>query len=336
MIYLLQDDFFGSEQLAALKSQFGDRGLQDLNTTTLDGQKTSLDDLIRACDAIPFLAERRLVIVRRLLGRLEPKQPSSGASRKTHKSELDKQLCDYLERLPSATDLVFVEDRPISEQSSVHKAIRRLGGTIAHTKTLKDAALQDWIQERVKTKEGRISARAISELAAYAGSDLRLLDSEIDKLLAYADGGEIGDQDVRLLVSYASEGTIFNLVDAVGRRDARSALQLLHELLADGLSSQFIIVMITRQFRLLLQARELVERGASPDDVMSRLRVHPFVARKAMDQARNFSAAHLETAYLRLAEIDQAVKTGRMGDETAVHLLVVELGGSGHPGRRGL
>ncbi|MBI4319650.1 MAG: DNA polymerase III subunit delta [Chloroflexi bacterium] len=331
MIFLLQDDFFGQEQLALLKAQFGDRGLQDLNTTVHDGPKSSLEELQRACEAVPFLAERRLVIVRRMLGKAEPRSASATSARKGQKSDLEQKLCYFIEGVPAFTDLVFVEDRAISEQSSVVKAIRRLGGKIVQGRILKDVELQNWIEQRVRTKHGRINRAAAYELASCAGDDLRALDNEIDKLLAYAESGEISEHDVRTLASNAREANVFNLVDAVGRRDVRSALQLLQELLDDGASAQYLMVMITRQFRILLQAKELAERGISSQDVAATLRVHPFVARKALEQSRNFGPISLAKAYARLAEADRAVKTGRLDDETAVHLLIVELGTAARP-----
>lgn len=327
MIYLLLDDLLGHEELNKLKQRFGDKGVQDLNTTTLDGQRMAIDDLKRACDAAPFLAERRLVVVRRLLAKFEPKTSSATTPRKSGKSEIAKALSDYLAQLPPTTDLVFIEDNLPSADNAGFKIIKSTGAKVVESKRFKDDELVDWVERRVRQKGGRISRRAANELAIYLGNNLWLLDKEIDKLTIYADSAEIGENDVRAMVSYAREANIFNLLDAIGQRDSRTALRRLRELLADGEAPVYLLSMITRQIRLMLLAKELVARGKSADEVGGELRLHRFPRDKILQQIRRFSLAQLERAYEQLLAADSGIKTGKITPLTALDLLVVELAG---------
>lgn len=370
MIFLLRDDFDGSEELARLKAQFADPSARELNTTVLDGRSLDLGELIRACEAPPFLADKRLVIVRRLLARFQPKnarrggrkaplredvpepgpdsyslrgasgqgpaahslreisgQDSRDASGKSSRDDpLVSSLCSLLEHVPEYTDLVFIEDTNITNANPVYRAIDKAGGRIIQrAKPLKGQDLVEWIVQRTRKKGARIASDAAQELAAFGSEDLRTMDNDLEKLAVYAGAREITSEDVHALVTDAREANIFAFVDAVGEGNTRTALTVLHGLLFDGAPPAYLLTMIVRQFRLLLQVRELGGLATSPDEVASRLGVHRFVAQKLVQQARRFSLERLEGAYQSLVETDMAIKTGQMDVEAALDLLVVEL-----------
>jgi len=178
----------------------------------------------------------------------------------------------------------------------------------------------------VRKKGGQISPAAIEELAAFVGNDLRLLDQEIEKLVVYVDQARpISEEDVRLLVSYVQEANIFEMVDALGQRDGQRAAQLLHQLLDEGEHPLALLGMIVRQFRIIIQVKELSERGLREQAIAARLRLHHFVVKKAMRQAMNFSMEQSEAIYRQLLETDVAIKTGQMDEVLALDMLVVGL-----------
>jgi len=165
-------------------------------------------------------------------------------------------------------------------------------------------------------------------LAALVGNDLRLLDQEIDKLLLYADGQQVTTEEVRALVSRARETSIFDLVDCVGRRQTGKALLLLHRLLDDGEAPLYLLAMLARQIRILIQVSELRAQGLNQQEVAKRLKLHPYVVEKGLAQARNFEMPQLEAAHSQLVETDWAIKTGKMEDVLALDTLVVALTGA--------
>jgi DNA polymerase-3 subunit delta len=158
------------------------------------------------------------------------------------------------------------------------------------------------------------------------GGDLRLLDQEIEKLLTYV-GPErpVNVEDVELLVSYVQEANIFHMVDALGRRDTKRAMELLERLLEGGHHPLYVLHMIIRQFRILLQIKELRAVGTLPADIAALLHLPPFVIDKSTQQAGNFSFEQLEDIYRSLLEVDAAVKSGEMEDHLALNLFVTGL-----------
>ena len=327
MFYLFhgEDEFSRSETLADFKKKMGDPGLVELNTTVFDGSRVTLDELQHACGSVPFMAERRLVIVEGLLTRLASK--GKGEALSAWQKEYLEGLTQYLQRLPETTRLVFVEDTSISKNNPVHRlALADEGGHVKEFKPPQGKALNRWIEQRVKKKGGQINAAAVETLAAFVGNDLRLLDQEIEKLVVYVDGARpISEDDVRLLVSYVQEANIFEMVDALGQRDGQRAAKLLHQLLDEREHPLRLLGMIVRQFRIMIQVKELNERGLSQQDISARLRLHPFVVKKAVRQAMNFSMEQLEAIYRKLLETDVAIKTGQMDEVLALDMLVVGL-----------
>lgn len=317
-----EDEFSRAEALAEMKAKMGDPSMTSLNTTVFDGRKITLAELIHACDAVPFLGERRLVIVEGLLTRLEP--PKRGKITQEARAFIEG-LQEYLRRLPESTRLVFLEPRSLAKDNPILKlAQKEKRGYAKEFKPPRRGELNWWITQRVKSKGGDILPSAVTELAAFVGNDLRLLDQEIEKLITYVGGGRpITEKDVRLLVSYAQEANIFQMVDALGHRNRRRALTLLHELLDGGQPPAYLLAMITRQFRILMQIKELSQGGASKEEIRARLGLHPFVVDKGLEQARNFSTSQLEAIYRRLLETDTAIKTGRTEPTLALDLLIV-------------
>jgi DNA polymerase-3 subunit delta len=327
MFYLFhgEDEFSRSETLAALKSRMGDPGLVELNTTVFDGSKITLDELQHVCDSVPFMADRRLVIVEGLFTRLEPKGKNRTLS--AWQKEYLEKLTQYLERLPETTRLVFAEDRSISEGNPVHRlALADERGHVREFKPPQRRGLNRWIKGRVKKKGGQINPAAVETLAAFVGNDLRLLDQEIEKLVVYVNQARpISEDDVRLLVSYVQEANVFEMVDALGQRDGQRAAKPLHQLLDEGEHPLALLGMIVRQFRIMIQVKELRARGLSQREIAARLRLHRFVVKKAVRQAMNFSMKQLEAIHRKLLETDVAIKTGQMDEVLALDMLVVGL-----------
>jgi DNA polymerase-3 subunit delta len=328
MFYLLhgKDEYSRSLFLAKMKAKLGDSTTVDLNTTVLEGQKVALDELIHACDTVPFLAERRLVIINDLAARFEPRRGGEKEESEAEKALL-QDLGEYLSRLPDSARLVFLERKKIGRGNPIYKyAVDIEDGYVKEFTPPRGGALNRWIANLVREKGGSIEPGAINLLAAFIGSDLRLLDQEIEKLLTHTgEERPIKEQDVQLLVSYVQEASIFDMVDALGKRDTREAMKLLHRLLDDGQPPLYLLHMIVRQFRILLRIKELLGKGTLAADIRALLGLHPFVVEKMMKQAPNFSIAQLEDIYHRLLEIDEAVKTGGMEPQLALDVFVTEL-----------
>ncbi len=332
MLYIFhgEDDFQRAEQIKTLRAEMGDPQFAELNTTTLDGRSLSFGELRHHADAIPFLSDKRLVMVEGLLARLDPRRKVSdddqGEERESN-PELKQQLLDYLADLPPTTNLLFVENKKLAANNAVLKFAEK---DKKHAQVKLFAAppadqLADWVIDQVEKKGGTIEFSAANDLALFIGADLRALDNEIEKLFVYKNGETIRRDDVPLLVASAQESNIFDLVDAIGARKTQRALELLHEQLRHNANEFYLLTMIARQYRILLQVRDLATRGMGTDAIQKQLGLHPFVTKKMSEQARNYSVEQLEGVMMKLLETDVSLKTSRLEPTLALDLLVVDL-----------
>jgi DNA polymerase-3 subunit delta len=313
MIYLLYgpDEYARSEALAALRAQTP-ADLADLNLSVLDGRKLKIDALVAACEAYPFLADRRLVIVHDLL-----KHQKAGKER--------DELRAYLERVPPTCDLVFVENEEFDKRSAVFTYLKKAGAAQEFLPKT-GADLLRWLAERAELLGVTIDSSAAQRLVGYAGGDGRMLVNELGKLASYAGrGGRITAEAVELLVQDGQEQSLFAFIDELSARRRGAALQSLRRLLADGQAATYILFMVARQVRILLGVKELSAQRLRPDDIAAQLGQRPFVVRKALEQVRGFSDAELAQLHDRVLALDHASKTGRVEAETGLELLVAEL-----------
>lgn len=316
MLYLFHgpDELSRSEALQAIKAQMSP-DLADLNLSVLDGKKLKLDALIGACEAFPFIAEKRLVIVNDLL-----KHQKAGSER--------DQTRAFLEKLPTTCDLVLVESEDIDKRNAIFtwlkKQAEKRAVEIREFQPREGAELQKWLLERARSLDAQLEPRAAAKLVDYTGNESRALANEIGKLASYVGrGGRITVDAVERLVADGQEQNLFAFIDELsGRR--RTALHSLRHLLNDGQAAQYILFMVARQARVLLGVKDGANRRVRPDELASQLKMQPFVVRKAIDQVRNFSDAELLQFHDRVIELDHMSKTGRMEAETGLELIVAE------------
>jgi DNA polymerase-3 subunit delta len=320
------DDLFAlEEEVGRMHDRMGDATTAELNTATFEGKSAAISDVFNAVSALPFLSDKRLVIVSGWLAWLS----RSGAG-KSGKETLEAIAAQALE-LPDFARLVFVERETIKESNPVLKAAR--SDPRGYIKTFRQPKnLPDWIKTRAAFYSVEIEPPAVHALAAIFEdkNNLIAVDNELFKLAAYVgDGRPIHQSDVAALTTYVPEEKVFDMVDALGKRDGQTAARLLHSLLKnerDKSGALGLFSMIVRQFRMLIQAREHLDNGGGRGGSLAQaLHVHSFVATKLEKQSRNFSLEDLEEVYRHLLDIDRRIKTGKIDPVLALDMLVAGL-----------
>lgn len=329
MLYILsgQDDFSLSQSLEEIKRGIGDQELLATNTTVFDGWQVTPDQLRAVCETVPFLSEKRLVIVKGLLGRFEPKSKSSGQKKTTSATDRQneyKSLVACINGIPDSTILVLVDGK-LGGKNPLLKALSAKA-TVKHFPLLRNTELHRWIQRRVKEEGGSISPQAVDLLARLVGNNLWIVKSEIDKLSLFASGRRIEEDDVNRVVSYTRQVNVFAMVDAILEFKVRLAEQALHQLLERGAPSAYLLVMLSRQVRMIVRAKELRKQGKPEAEIQNRLGLtSEFTLHKTLEQAGRHSLERLKEVYHKLLETDLSIKTGRYDGELALSMLIVEL-----------
>jgi DNA polymerase-3 subunit delta len=182
--------------------------------------------------------------------------------------------------------------------------------------------LAERIVKMAKSAGGAIDADAAGLLGALVDGNLRIAALEINKLLAYVNYRRpIRFDDVEAVTADTNQGDVFELVDALSARNGPKAMSMLTRLM-EYQSYYGIFGMFVRQFRLLIQAREVIDQGGRKEQIQAALKIHPFVAGKIEEQARRFKMAELEDAYRRLVRVDESVKTSRAPEALALEYFI--------------
>ncbi len=334
IVYVLRGDDHQAikTHLENFYANLGDASLAEMNTTRLDGKTADLSELLSAAMALPFLAERRLVILEDAL------HPYSGRG----KQELREKFVDLLEGLPSSTALVLiVADRQkysprtgttwetLNNAHWFIKWVQTVGrrAMIIDCPLPSEANMPAWISKKALELGGEFTREAAGVLRDFIGNNTQGAVQEINKLLAYVNYERpVTGSDVENLSIRDRQSDIFAMVDALGNRQGEKAVELLHILLEE-MDFMPLFGMVVRQFRLLIQAREILDLGGGERNITETLGLHPFVAKKIHVQAQQFDLSSLEDIYHHLLKIDLDEKTGGMPGAIALDVLIARLAG---------
>jgi len=313
MIVLLHgpDEYRRSERLSALLADIPEAA-RSLNITHLEGKRFKIDAFIQAGEAFPFLHDRRTVIVEDLL-----KNQKAGKER--------DELKLVLERLPNWCDVIFIENDDIDKRNALYTHLTKTA-SVEEFPFLKETDIVRWVGELARSLRITIENRAAYRLLSLVGTNGRTLVNELTKLATYVRPGGVVDEDVvNLLVSDETEENMFAFVDALAARRKGVALAKLRHLLTDGQAPQYIIFMIARQVRIMLQVKELDNLHMRPNEISSKVGLRPgFLTDKAIEQSRGFAPADLERLHERVLSLDHKSKTGGIDVNTGLDLLVMD------------
>lgn len=311
------------------KALLGEEEMASLNISTLDGKTVSDSDLRNALLSASFFLPHRLVIINNPLAKLESRrgkkedEGSPSTSGKKAKSGRAAFL-ELLEEVPETTVLVLViEDHQkwhagrtdwevcnerhfLVEWAAAHADIARVVGLPLPS----EREMPAWLQKKAVELGGKLNREASAELAQFVGNDTCLATLELEKLITYADGRWIEPSDVMTLSTSVISATIWNFTDALGERDARKALSVLHQLMETLDLRQEIFPMVIWLFRQLLLGCELLQSGGNQADLSRELHLAGFQTRKLSTQVRHFTLPQLREAYHRLMAIEEQSKRG--------------------------
>ncbi len=309
------DTFRSRLRLRAIRDEFGrEVDPSGCNSAVLEGKGLSLETVERDLTAAPFLAAGRLVVVEGWLA---------------SKPKADAQERAVALLLRAGTTRIVLREgalTPAQLKGRLATAVAA-SGAVEVFAPLAGRALTDWYVSRTRELGGQLTSAAADLLAAAVGDDLWRADGELRKLTAYARGRNIEPADVRALTPARWQEETFALADAIGSRAAAAALRHSRQLLAHGVSAPELLGMVAWQFRNLLGVKRLAtdEPGLTAGQIAVQLKLHPYVARKTLQQCARFTLDELVATYRQLLAVDLKLKTGLADHGVLFDLLLLRL-----------
>jgi DNA polymerase-3 subunit delta len=335
-VYLLwgDDTVTRAEVVQTFRERMLARPCGELNLSDFRAPDVDLGELIGACDTVPFLDERRLVIVHELFSwrpprsrsRDEGRSESLAPGRSDSGSALQQKRSAFLEFLPRlapSTTLLLVEGNLTPAQRSEIEASLPAGrGDVRALPAPQGAAFDRWLGRRAKQHGGQLGPGVAASLRGLSDFGLEALDQEVAKLVVYAGDRPVSLDDLREL-SPAAQIVIFELLDAVAERRQQDALLVLQRLLGQGLRPEELFAQLGSLYRRLLICKLSGRERLAPAEVQRRFGVKVFD--KLKRQSDRLPVEALEHALQRVLEADRLLKRGEVLPEEAVQLLVLEL-----------
>lgn len=307
-VYLL----FGEE--AYLRKQYKDKLKSALsadgdtmNCHYYEGKDISVGEVIDLAETIPFLAERRVIVLE-----------NTGLFKSGGEA-----LAEYLSAPAPTVFFVFAEAE-IDKRSKLYKAVQNKGVSVEFS-IQDEHTLKRWILGMIKRENKNISENALNLFLNKTGTDMENIHKELEKLFCYClEKDVITEADIEEICTQKVTNQIFDMVNAIADKQQKKALSLYYDLLSLREAPMRILFLIGRQFNILLMVKEMKKRGYDNKTIASKAGIPPFTVGKYAAQASKFKSKDLKQALNECVEADEAVKTGRMNDKMSVELLIVK------------
>ncbi len=280
--------------------------LRELNYTSYEAAQAPPSEVINACNTLPCMAQRRIVLVK--------------GTDQYAKKDL-KSFLPYLQSPSPTTSLVFVAEEMPAE------FLKEVKDGAFHLERPPQREIIPWIRVTARELGKEITAEAAGYLQESVGRDLGGLFHELSKASLYVgERKQIELTDVERVTSDVRITTIFELTKAIGERDLKKALRALARIWESGEPPLKILGMISRQFRHLLMTKEVLTRGGGTEGVKKELGIsNPYYLRELAAQAKGFSEASLQRAIKSLREMDLKLKRSSLSRRLLLEGLIIKL-----------
>ncbi len=278
-----------------------------MNYGYFEGKGIDVNSLIEMSETMPFFADYRLVVVE-----------NSGFFKGAN-----ERMAEYVEKIPESTVMVFVESE-VDKRGKLYKRVKEKGHECEMT-VQTPAVLEKWILGILGRGGKRITKEAIDYFLSISGSDMTNIYGELEKLICYCmDKEAIDVADIKEITTEQISAKIFDMIDALGYKNQKRTLDIYYDLINTKEPPMSILFMLTRQFNIMLQVKELKEQGMGQKDIASRLSMQPFIVGKAMKQTGNFKGSTLRVAIHEAVDMEKNIKSGNMDEKMGVELLLIK------------
>lgn len=304
MIYFIygNDTYRLKKTVDAMREKYEDSS--GMNSSLFDGDY-NLEKIRSDVKSLPFLADRRLVIVKNIL---------------SAKGIDGKKFIEMLDKKPDSTILLFIEEGEPDKRTVLYK--RLMKEKSKELNILQGGELIKWIKGETEKNGGTIETKEANMLVGYYGGDLWQLKNEIRKLINY--NKKITEENIEKLSVSNANVKVFDLTDAITAKNKEKAFKILGELLDSGENEMYVLSMIQWQVRNLAMIYDL--KNASEREIASKAKMNPFIVRKTLSATRKIENMDtIKNYYGSIIDAENDIKTGAKEPDVALELLVNKL-----------
>ncbi len=303
IIFLYGKDTYRLKQkLKEIAEEYKKKHKSGLNFKVSEGKEINFEDLKNEFSSISMFKEKKLFVLLNSFSNSKFKE-------------------DFIGRgsvfVDSQNILVFCEEE-VSLKDKLFNFLKDRAKT-EHFEPLTLEQTKRWAKKEFSSAGTEIDNAALNKLAEFVGNDLWRMKKEIDKLVSYVQGKEVREKDVESLVFPVFDSNIFATIDAIAKKEKKKAAGLIKRHLENGDSVPYLLSMVSYQLRNIISVKDAKEKTAG------QLEMRPFVFRQSVAQAKQFSLEELKNLYQKILNLDADIKTGRIGPEVALDLLIFDI-----------
>ncbi len=310
MMYLL----YGTEKFLIDKEiKKISNNIELININTYDLNVDHLNKAIEDSETISLFGEKKVVIVY---------NSYIFSTKKNNIEQNIEVLENYLNNINPDTILIFVlYEGKIDERKKIVKKFKEIGKILNFNSS---SNINNIVKDMFLNY--KINNSSINLLIDRVGKDLNILEQEVNKILIYKDDDiNITDDDIIKLTNKNIEIDIFALIEAIVSKDKKKALDIYYEMIKCNEEPIKIIVMLSNQFRIIYQTKEMYKKGYTENDIASILGIHPYRIKLALNSSRNYNSKDLLEYLKKLADLDIEIKTGNISKEIGLELFIINL-----------
>jgi DNA polymerase III subunit delta len=282
-----------------------------------DLSETSLDTVLDDAETMPFLVDKKIVIAKNALF-------FTGAKESAKVEHRIERLLDYMKSPVDYAVIIFVVDTDkLDERKKIVKALKDSQSAIPFL-PLSVEELTHWITRRAEKRGVTFDDGAVEKFILYTGAQLQLLTAELEKLSLFVGlNGCITGELIGQLVVRSAEQNVFILMDEIVKLRLDNALSILHDLLKQREEPIKILLLIARQFRIMLQIKELEQQGYSQQQIAGQIGAHPYAVKLSSEQGRSYTLSKLSGLLSHLGELDYRMKSGKVDKALGLELFIL-------------
>lgn len=284
-----------------------------LNTQIYNAQQVELGVILDDAATIPFFSDKKIIIV----------EHANFLSASDDTNIDTTQLAAYLASPSESSILIFKGDfAKLDARKKIVKVMQKTCKVLSFPK-LDDAGKANYVRQELKERNISIQKDAMEELQQRLPLDISGIKNEITKLELYDK--DICLDDVMHLISRPLEEDVFILVNAVVKKDLKTAFHTWNDLCVLNKDAIYLIALLASQFRFLYQVKTLSMQGCTKEEITAELKAHPYRVKLTIDSCRSLELSYILDILNRLATLDQNLKSGRLDKKMGFEIFLIDL-----------